>query len=186
MDFFILVKKWKIHLCKVMIFCLDTWYPSWPPWPIPLHQHSQLTNPYMSTRPAFTNKWYVCVTWSRGMRRMSGIMILNYRLTAKRGDEFLCFTLFKSLWFRTSKNYSYLWCPIVEMGWIKMKHFQWTSDLFEKSKLNIADMSHIWLGAMKIATKWGHCLAWVLRRKVTLMKKMLSPCTNDICPDIWY
>ena len=57
---------------------------------------------------------------------------IDFELQAKRGDNFLCFTLF---W--TSQNYSYLLNQMSDWNgvWIKMQQFNWTSDLYWKIKI---------------------------------------------------
>ena len=64
------------------------------------------------------------------MSQMSEILVLSYRL--KRGDKFLCFTLFlnfQELLISLQLHVQLRWCLD------QTEHFEWTSD---KSKLNIA------------------------------------------------
>ena len=72
----------------------------------------------------------IFVAWSRGMSRMSGILILSYKLREVTNSYVLnCF------W--TSKNRSHLrnqmsnWDGI----WIKIWHFKWTTGLYWKLKI---------------------------------------------------
>ena len=78
----------------------------------------------------FLKKKLKNVTWSRGMSRMSGILILSYRL--KEVTNSYVFTLFLNL-----KNCSYPANQVSDWDgvWIKMYHFKWTSDLYWKIKI---------------------------------------------------
>ena len=75
------------------------------------------------------------VTWSRGMSRMSGILILNYRLKEMINSYVLhCF------WIKRIVHNSATRCPI-EMGFgSKCSILNGQVIYFQKSKLNVADM----------------------------------------------
>ena len=75
------------------------------------------------------------MTWSRGMSRMSGILILSYRLKEVINSYVLyCF------WIQRNIHISATRCPI-EMGfWSKCNILNGQVIYIEKSKLNIADM----------------------------------------------
>ena len=65
---------------------------------------------------------------------------IDFELQDKRGDKFLCFTLFLKL-----KNCSYLRNHMSDWDgtWIKMYHFKWTSDLYWKIKIeNCRHVTH--------------------------------------------
>ena len=78
------------------------------------------------------------VTWSSGMSRMSGILILSDRL--KRG-QILMFLH----WLGTSKNCSYLFNHMSNWDgvWIKMSHFKRTRSLYWKIRFeNYRHVTH--------------------------------------------
>ena len=75
------------------------------------------------------------VTWSRGMSRMSGILILSYRLKHVTNSYVLhCFCTSKNVHISTTR------CPIEKRFGLKCGISNGEVICTEKSKLNIADM----------------------------------------------
>ena len=81
-----------------------------------------------------TKSLMLYVTWSRGMSRMSLILILSYRLKQMTYSYVLhCFEI------QRIAHISWTRCRIVMGYGSKCRIWNWQVDYIEKSKLNIAD-----------------------------------------------